>query len=176
MRALSAFSEIVMRGTHRFHEEFAWATKLICERRIDVRPIITATFPLGESAADLVLLVGELVVEHVYGRDAGPRGGQRQVVRAMRDGQIERPASETVQLGRALDQGENLPRARGAGVAADRDVIHPVAVQVPQRLRIVPRGDLDLVAGRPQPRDYWSEDHRMGRSGHIEPNPHAEIS
>ena len=42
--------EIVLRGTHRFHEEFAWATKLICERRIDVRPIITATFPLGESA------------------------------------------------------------------------------------------------------------------------------
>ena len=43
--------EIVLRGTHRFHEEFAWAARLISERLIDVRPIITSTFPHADSMA-----------------------------------------------------------------------------------------------------------------------------
>lgn len=38
--------EIVLRGTHRFHAEYAEAVRLIDSGAIDVRPIITAHYPL----------------------------------------------------------------------------------------------------------------------------------
>lgn len=38
--------EIVWRGSQRFHEEFAQAVELISTRQIDVRPIISHSFPL----------------------------------------------------------------------------------------------------------------------------------
>lgn len=41
--------EIVYRGTQRFHEEFAEAARLIASRTIDVRPIVTGTYPLAEA-------------------------------------------------------------------------------------------------------------------------------
>lgn len=41
--------EIVYRGTQRFHEEFAEAARLIADRTIDVRPIVTGTYPLGDA-------------------------------------------------------------------------------------------------------------------------------
>ncbi|MCQ1766827.1 L-idonate 5-dehydrogenase [Neorhizobium galegae] len=50
--------EIVWRGSQRFHAEFAEAVDLIARRRIDVRPIISHSFPLDavtaafEQAAD----------------------------------------------------------------------------------------------------------------------------
>jgi L-idonate 5-dehydrogenase len=41
--------EIVYRGSHRFHEEFVEAARLIADRTIDVRPIITGTYPLSDA-------------------------------------------------------------------------------------------------------------------------------
>lgn len=41
--------EISLVGTHRFNAEFALAARLISERRIDVRPIISAVVPLNEA-------------------------------------------------------------------------------------------------------------------------------
>lgn len=41
--------EINYRGTQRFHAEFAEAARLIAARTIDVRPIITATYPLASA-------------------------------------------------------------------------------------------------------------------------------
>jgi L-idonate 5-dehydrogenase len=41
--------EINLLGSHRFHEEFAVAARLIAERRIDVRPLISDRFPLEEA-------------------------------------------------------------------------------------------------------------------------------
>jgi len=38
--------EIRLVGTHRFHAEYPIAARMIAERRIDVRPIITATLPM----------------------------------------------------------------------------------------------------------------------------------
>lgn len=38
--------EIRLIGTHRFHSEYALAARMIAERRIDVRPIITSTIPM----------------------------------------------------------------------------------------------------------------------------------
>ena len=42
--------EIAFAGTHRFTVEYAQAVRLIDERRIDPRPIITATFDMGAAA------------------------------------------------------------------------------------------------------------------------------
>ncbi|NDR59581.1 L-idonate 5-dehydrogenase [Aliiruegeria sabulilitoris] len=41
--------EIEIRGTHRFHPEFAEAVSLINSRSIDLRPMITHTFPLEDA-------------------------------------------------------------------------------------------------------------------------------
>ncbi|CCV09616.1 L-idonate 5-dehydrogenase, NAD-binding [Mesorhizobium metallidurans STM 2683] len=43
--------EIEMRGTFRFHEEFALAVDLINQRRVDVRPLLTGIYPLDEAVA-----------------------------------------------------------------------------------------------------------------------------
>jgi L-idonate 5-dehydrogenase len=41
--------ELELRGTFRFHEEFALAVAMIGARRIDVRPLLTATLPLEQA-------------------------------------------------------------------------------------------------------------------------------
>ena len=41
--------EITMRGSFRFHEEFGLAVDLINRRRIDVRPLLSATYPLDRA-------------------------------------------------------------------------------------------------------------------------------
>jgi L-idonate 5-dehydrogenase len=41
--------EVTLRGTFRFHEEFAWAVEFIAQRRIDVRPLLSAVLPLSEA-------------------------------------------------------------------------------------------------------------------------------
>ncbi len=43
--------EIVLRGSQRFHPEFAWAAELISSGRIDVRPMITASFAISDAVA-----------------------------------------------------------------------------------------------------------------------------
>jgi L-idonate 5-dehydrogenase len=47
--------EIQHCGSQRFHEEFAFAAELIAGRRIDVRPMITATYPLKAAEAAFAL-------------------------------------------------------------------------------------------------------------------------
>ncbi|MEO8410567.1 MAG: hypothetical protein ABI478_08340, partial [Propionivibrio sp.] len=42
--------EIRLVGTHRFHSEYAVAARLIRERRVDVRPVISATLPMERIA------------------------------------------------------------------------------------------------------------------------------
>lgn len=41
--------EIEMKGTFRFHEEFGLAVTLINKRRVDLKPLMTGTFPLEEA-------------------------------------------------------------------------------------------------------------------------------
>jgi L-idonate 5-dehydrogenase len=43
--------EIEMRGTFRFHEEFALAVDLINRRRVDVKPLLTGIYPLDQAVA-----------------------------------------------------------------------------------------------------------------------------
>jgi L-idonate 5-dehydrogenase len=41
--------ELNLRGTFRFHEEFAWAIHFIAGRQIDVRPLLSAVLPAAEA-------------------------------------------------------------------------------------------------------------------------------
>jgi L-idonate 5-dehydrogenase len=41
--------EIEMRGSFRFHEEFALAVDLINRRRVDLKPLLTDVLPLSEA-------------------------------------------------------------------------------------------------------------------------------
>ena len=41
--------EIEIKGSFRFHEEFTLAVDLINARRVDVRPLISDTFPLKDA-------------------------------------------------------------------------------------------------------------------------------
>jgi L-idonate 5-dehydrogenase len=43
--------EIEVRGTFRFQEEFGLAVELINRRRVDVSPLLTATYPLADAVA-----------------------------------------------------------------------------------------------------------------------------
>lgn len=43
--------ELTLRGTFRFHEEFALAAKLISDRRIDLAPLLTAVMPVAKATA-----------------------------------------------------------------------------------------------------------------------------
>ena len=43
--------EFELRGTFRFHEEFGLASSLIGSRRVDVRPLISATMPFTDARA-----------------------------------------------------------------------------------------------------------------------------
>jgi L-idonate 5-dehydrogenase len=43
--------EIEMRGTFRFHEEFALAVDLINARRVDLKPLMSGTFPITDAVA-----------------------------------------------------------------------------------------------------------------------------
>jgi len=41
--------EITLRGTFRFHEEFAWAVDLLSRRALDVMPLLTEILPIDEA-------------------------------------------------------------------------------------------------------------------------------
>jgi len=41
--------EIEIKGTFRFHEEFGLAVDLINERRVDMKPLLTGVYGLGEA-------------------------------------------------------------------------------------------------------------------------------
>lgn len=43
--------EIEVRGTFRFHEEFALAVSLINSRRVDVKPLLSAIYPVDDAVA-----------------------------------------------------------------------------------------------------------------------------
>src|SRR3569623_729398 len=47
--------EVDIRGSFRFHEEFATAVGLINARRVDLRPLLSATFPMDDAVAAFAL-------------------------------------------------------------------------------------------------------------------------
>lgn len=47
---LATAKEISLLGSFRFHEEFAWAAKLIADGTLDVAPLLSATIPMDQAA------------------------------------------------------------------------------------------------------------------------------
>jgi hypothetical protein len=126
----------------------------------------------GEPAADVVLLDRELVVEHVDGRDAREGGGDRELVRAMRDREVERTAGRASDGAGAPQQVEQLARSRRPPVRPHGRVGHTVQLEQFERLRIVAGGDRDVVPLLLQPSDHGPEHDRMRRRRHVEPQTH----
>ena len=50
-RTSSSARKSRIRGSFRFHEEFALAVDLINRRRVDVRPLLSDTFPIDDAVA-----------------------------------------------------------------------------------------------------------------------------
>ncbi|GGJ67689.1 L-idonate 5-dehydrogenase [Deinococcus aquiradiocola] len=50
--------EVTLVGSFRFHREFAWAARLLADGRVDVTPILTASFPLSR-APEAFALAGD---------------------------------------------------------------------------------------------------------------------
>jgi hypothetical protein len=126
----------------------------------------------GQAAADVVLLAGPLVVERVQRRDAVERGGQREVVGAVRDRQVEALAAPAGEPERPVAQRERLAGHARARVPADRRVGQPETLDDLEGLSIVARGHLDFVTRGLKTLDDRSEYEWMRGRGHVEPNPH----
>jgi len=47
--------ELQLRGSFRFHEEFAWAVKMMQQGLVDPSPLITQTFPIDDAVAAFAL-------------------------------------------------------------------------------------------------------------------------
>ena len=85
-----------------------------------------------------------------------------------------RPCAEPAHRPGARQQLTELAQARRAAVAAERRVLHAVQLEQVERLRVVARGHLDLVAGRAQAGDDRPEHEHVRRRRHVDPDLHSE--
>ena len=114
-----------------------------------------------------------LVVVHVALGDAEQPRRDRQVVGAVGERQVEGAAA--AEAGHRRGAGAKpccLAQPRGAAVAANRRVLHPVQLEQRLRLRVVARGHLDHVPLRTQPLDDRAQDQYMRRRAHVHPDLH----
>jgi hypothetical protein len=115
----------------------------------------------------------ELVVEGIAARDAERACGERQVVRPVRERDVEVPAlCPGPERPQARDHRAELGDARAAAVSAEQLGVEPVELQEVDRLRVIARSDLDLGAAVPQERDQRPEDQHVGGRCHVDPDLH----
>src|SRR5439155_3634366 len=130
--------------------------------------------PGRRAAAELMLEGGELVVEGGRGGDAEPAGSQRQLVRAVRERDVDptvfRPASQRAEPDRHLPR---LLEARAAAAAADHLRPEPVQLEQLERLRVLAGGDLDVVAALAHELDQRPEHEHVRARGHVYPDSHG---
>ena len=131
--------------------------------------------PRRRAAAELVLQRRELVVERRRARDPEPPRGDRQLVRAVRERDVEVAASRP--LPQRAEPVRHLPRLlqpRPAAVPPDHRVgLEAVQLEQLERLRVVARRDLDLVAAPAHDLDQRPEDEHVRRRGDVDPDLHA---
>jgi hypothetical protein len=61
-------------------------------------------------------------------------------------------------------------------VRADRHVVDPESLEYRERLRVIARGDEDLMAGVAEPLDHGTENKRMRRGRHVDPDSHGRAA
>ncbi len=125
-------------------------------------------------AAEPVLDARELVVERVGGGDAERPRGQRQLVRGVRERDVEPPSARPApQVAEPLGHRDRLAQRVGPAVRrADDVVVDTSRGEQLERLRVVPRGHLDLGAALPQQPEQRPEEGDVGRVGDVDPDAH----
>jgi hypothetical protein len=128
----------------------------------------------GGAASELMLEPRPLVVEGGRARNAEAPSRHRQLVRPVREREIEvaalRPGAQRLQPPAHL---ACLAEGRPSAVMADHGRLHPVRLDQLQRLRVVARGDLDLVTLRLEQLHERPEDERVGARGEVDPDAHG---
>ena len=84
-----------------------------------------------------------------------------------------RPFAQRRSERRSGDQRARLPGARATAVLADHLRLEPVQLEQLERLRVVARGDLDLVSSTPKDPDQRSEDEHVRARRHVDPDLHG---
>ena len=129
--------------------------------------------PRRGAAAELVLEPGPLVVERGRAGNAEPAGRDRQLVRPVRQRQVEVPAlGPAAQMTQARGQRASLAQTRAPAVTADQLGFEPVQLEQLQGLRVVARRQLDLGALLLQQAHQRPVDEHMRRRGHVDPDSH----
>ena len=124
-----------------------------------------------QPAVDVVLLARPLVVEGRDGRDPQQLRGDRDVVGAVAEREVDPPPARPArERARARDEPDPLGGEPAAPVMADRGVVDPEALEQPERLREVARGDEHLVAAAPERVDHGSHDEHVRRVREVDPD------
>ncbi len=129
------------------------------------------------AAAELMLDRRVLVVERRRRRNAEPPRRDRQLVRPVRERDVEIAALRPLaQRAEPVRHQSRLLHARPAAVLADHRCLEAVQLEQLQRLRVVACRDLDVVAAPAHDLDQRPEDERVRARGHVDPDPHATRS
>ena len=149
VRSGSKSDEVVLLLEPRVLEELRWAHAEAGQALR--RDRIGDDDPRRRAVAELVLERRVLVVERRRARDAEPARGDRQLVRAVRERDVEAAALRVAPAARAAaTPARRLPDARAAAVRPITVGLDAVPLEQLQRLRVVARRDLDLVAALAQ--------------------------
>ena len=126
-------------------------------------------------AAEAVLDARELVVEGVRGRDPERTSDHRQLVRGVREREVEL-AAPCVAAERVQPTGHRtrLPECSGASVPWPDDVVlDAVQREKLRRLRVFPRREGYIVPALAQQRDQRPEERHLRRVRDVDPHAHA---
>jgi hypothetical protein len=128
----------------------------------------------GGPAPERVLRSGELVVERIRGRHPEAAGSQRELVRRVRQRDVEGAAArEPAQGAQPRRHGADFARARRAPVCrADHLVRDPGVLQQLEGLGERPRRHRDLVPAPLEQPDQRPEERHVRRVGDVDPDAH----
>ncbi len=127
----------------------------------------------GRPVAEVVLERRVLVVVGRRARDAEPSGRDRQLVGAVREGEVEAaPLRPALQRPQATGERSGLAEPGAATVAPDHLGVDLVLREELECLGVVARRHLDLVALLPEERDQRAKHQHMGRRRDVDPDLH----
>ncbi len=129
---------------------------------------------LRQPAVDVVLDRRPLIVEHRRAWDPEHPRGDRDVVGAVSEREVESaPARKPPELEGATGKADRLVGPRRAAVVSDREMADPEPVAELERLGEVAGGDLHLMSLLLQAPDHRCEHQHVRRVGEVDPDLHG---